>query len=205
MEKTVVQVLLQDVKQLMSEKRYIHTVGVMKMACEIGSYCLNNRVTELACAALLHDVAKEITDDELLSIIKRSCDDYENKISYGREAWHSFAAPYVIKRDFPSFATPEVLSSVEKHTVGAADMSVFDEIIFISDYIELGRIYPSCIAVREYLLGALKPDKLSENIIALHKSCIMAIEYTVENLMQRGKAVCPESLLAKNALESKIK
>jgi HD superfamily phosphohydrolase YqeK len=84
-------------------------------------------------------------------------------------------------------------------------MSIFDQIIFIADYIEPGRTYPSCIAVRDYLLGSLKHGDTEKNIIALHKACIMSIEYTVKSLLQRGKSVCPESLQAKNALEAKIK
>ena len=205
MEKTVIQGLLKDIKPLMSEKRYIHTVGVMEMAREIGCYCLCDEISELSYAALLHDVAKELPDEQLISIIKSSYVNSDTIIAYGREVWHSFAAPYVIKRDFPAFANEKILSSVEKHTVGAADMSVFDEIIFIADYIERGRTYPSCIAVREYLLGALKHGEAVKNIKALHQSCIMAIDHTVENLMRRGKSICPESLLAKNTLESRIK
>ena len=205
MDKTAISALQENIKKRMSEKRYIHTVAVKEMAVKIGSYCLPERVFDLSCAALLHDVAKEVKDSDLVDIIKRSFSDYEKIIQYGKEVWHSFAAPYVIKRDFTLFAAPDILSAVQAHTVGAEDMSVFDEIIFISDYIEMGRTYPSCIAVREYLFKSLGAGDLEKNIAALHKSCILAIEYTAENLAQRGKKICPVSLLAKNALEAKIK
>lgn len=205
MDKTSVSLLQQSVKNMMSEKRYIHTVGVMEMAQRLADFCLPEKKLELSCAALLHDIAKELSDDELTDIIKKSYEDSEKIISYDRQVWHSFAAPYVIESVYSEFAISCVLSSTQKHTVGSEDMSVFDEIIFISDYIEMGRTYSACVAVREYLLGQLKDGEPEQNIQALHRACVMAIEYTVENLKSRGKIICTQSLLAKNALLTKIK
>lgn len=203
--RTSVSDVQERVKGMMSEKRYKHTLGVMEMAERIGYFCLSDKIDELLAAALLHDVAKEFPDTELCEIIKGNYDNSEEIIGYGREIWHSYAAPYVVKRDFPIFATENILSAVQKHTLGAPDMSVFDEVIFISDYVEAGRTYPSCAVVRDYLYQAFESDKQDENIDVLHKACIMSIEYTEENLKSRGKGVCPVSLLAKNALKSKIK
>ena len=205
MDKTSISYLRDSIKGRMSEKRYIHSLAVVESAKKIGEYCLADKLCELSCAALLHDVAKELDEGELRRIIKESYQDSERILSYGVEVWHSYAAPCVIKRDFPVFATDEILSATKKHTVGSADMSVFDEIIFISDYVEPGRTYHSCIKVREYLFSSLKPDEMENNIQILHKACIMATNYTIDSLKSRGASICPESLLLKNALESKIK
>ena len=116
-DKSLITALQAGVRERMSEKRYIHTLGVMEMASRLGAYCLQEKTDELVCAALLHDVAKEMTDSELISIIQQEYAESEGIISYGREVWHSFASPGVIKRDFVAFATPEILSAVRKHTV----------------------------------------------------------------------------------------
>ncbi len=133
--------LRRTVADRLSEKRMRHTIGVEKMAVLIGEKILPETVSELRAAALLHDISKEYSEAEYFTLIKK------HNISIGKEEidepalWHSITAPAVIKDDFPEFASEDVLSSAYNHTVGSPDMTVFDEIILLSDYIEEGRQY----------------------------------------------------------------
>ena len=58
-----------EVRKYMSEKRYKHTLCVERMAEYIGEHCLPDKVAALKCAALLHDIAKELDADQLLKIL----------------------------------------------------------------------------------------------------------------------------------------
>ena len=138
-----------------SKKRFLHVLGVEDMARRIGERCLPNKLYELSAAALLHDVAKEIPIEEQIAIISNCASKITAEELNAPQIIHSFTAPHVVLRDFPQYATEEILSAVEKHTLGDADMSIFDEIIFIADYAEAGRSYESCIEVRNYLLDNL--------------------------------------------------
>ena len=151
-------VLKESVKRRMSEKRFSHTLAVERTAKVLGELILPESVSELRAAAILHDVAKEIDTAEQIAMLEISGFPLtdEDRITDG--VIHSFTAPIIIKRDFPKFATENVLSSIEKHTVGDEEMSIFDMIIFVSDYAEDTRPFPSCMEVRRKLFENLENE-----------------------------------------------
>ena len=117
-----------EVGARLSDKRYAHTLGVERAAVRIGEYCLPDKITELAVAALLHDVAKEMPREDQLAAMERSgiaftAEDYDSHALY-----HAFAACVLVREEFSDIATDDILSAVFKHTSGDAEMSVFDEI-----------------------------------------------------------------------------
>ena len=79
------------VSKNISEKRYKHTLGVEKMARYLGEIILPDKVNELSVAALLHDIAKELSYEEHLDLVSTldyiTKDDLETK-----PALHSYAA-----------------------------------------------------------------------------------------------------------------
>lgn len=194
--------LISKVKARLSSKRFEHTLGVCRMAEMLAEQCLPDKKCELAVAALLHDIAKELTVEEQMQIIGK---EHINLTPADTTAvLHSYAAPYIVKNEFSEFSTPDILSAVANHTVGDADMSVFDEIIFLSDYIEEGRTYKDCVETREYVLSSLIDGNIEANVNILHRACVMSIDRTCKNLLEKGKIVNPRSLDAKKALLSKI-
>ena len=194
------------VKAKLSEKRYLHTLGVEQMAKHIGAIIMPDRVDELSVAALLHDVAKELAYDEQIALTKASGLDYTEEDLLTKPALHSFAAISVIKGDFSEYATADVLSAVANHTFGNAEMSLFDEIIFISDYAEQGRTYPSCVAVREYLINNLSLENNHKyNVNVLHQASLDATNSTVSSLQERGNLINSRTLKAKSFLEGLVK
>ena len=194
-----IRALAERVRAYMSEKRFSHTLGVVRCAMALGELILPESVGELCAAALLHDVAKEIPRDELISLL--SADPTiteEDKNSDG--VLHSFAAPFVISRDFPEFASENILSATGKHTVGSAGMSVFDMIVFVSDYAEDTRTYESCIKVRRALFDELDSLGANDRLHRLIDACLMAIDGTIETLTRTGRVINSRVYETKNAL-----
>ncbi len=194
-----------SVKQRLSEKRYKHTLGVEKMARALGEVILPDKVGELCAAALLHDIAKEMTHEEHLELLADSGialteDDLET-----RPALHSFAAVPLIKTDYPEYAIENILSAVKNHTLGAPGMSIFDEIIFISDYAEEGRTYYFCIEVNKELLnGVNKENTFEDNVDLLHKASLKAINSTIASLSSRNDKINKRTFLTKKYLDDLI-
>ena len=62
-------VLRKSVKSRISERRYLHTLGVEDMATKLGEHFIPEMISELRAAALLHDVAKELDYQEQIKII----------------------------------------------------------------------------------------------------------------------------------------
>ena len=182
--------LRERVKERLSEKRYNHTLGVERMAEYIGNILLPDLITELKAAALLHDIAKEIPYDSQIELLSNSGISLSDEDLDTKPAVHSFAAVPLIKRDFSEYATKNVLSSVFNHTLGAPAMSLFDEIIFISDYAEEGRTYPTCVSVNIFIKENIRKDRnQADNLSALHIATLKAIDATVESLQRRGEVI----------------
>ena len=195
--------LAPKIKPYMSEKRYAHTLGVAKMARLLAECCLPSKMEELVAAAFLHDISKELPIEEQKRILSYEGIVLDADEIGSPEIFHSYTAPHVIKRDFPEYANEEILNAVSNHTVGAVDMTVFDEIIFLADYIEEGRTYKSCINLRNYVLENMSDDIFS-NLKHLHIACIRSINATEQALIAKGKRISKKTEMVKKSLESRI-
>ena len=65
--------ILEDVKNTLSEKRYIHSIGVMKQA-EYLAKKYGQDVEIAKAVGIAHDIAKELTEEEKIKYVE------ENKI-----------------------------------------------------------------------------------------------------------------------------
>ena len=193
------------VRDRLSEKRYTHTLGVEKLARHLGQLLIPEKVDELSVAALLHDIAKELTYDEHLQLLKDSFVKYTDEDLSTKPALHSIAALPLVERDFKEFATKDVCSAIANHTLGASGMSIFDEIIFISDYAEEGRTYRTCVDVRNYLMENVRRENSSyDNLFALHTAALNATRSTIDALKNRNENINSRTLQTQQYLEDII-
>ncbi len=193
------------VSSYMSSSRYAHTLGVVSAAERIGLIFMPERVNELKAAAFLHDVAKELSYTDQLTLIDKFNVRVDREDLNIRPAVHSFAGVAVIKRDFPKFATSDVLSAVYNHTLGDACMSLFDEIIFLSDYIEDGRKYESCISVREQIYASISNESsYDDNVLALHCAVVSSCDATLKKLLSINALISSKTLKTKKAFLEKV-
>ena len=191
-----------EVGQRLSEKRYLHTLGVAECAVRLAELCLPECRKYAEAAGLLHDITKELPTEEQKELLILSGETLDLRESEG--VLHSLTAPYVIKRDFPCFSDEKILSAVYNHTMGAPDMTILDEIIFLADFIEEGRSYEASVRVRNFVFSGVKEGKFEENINILHRACLMEIASTIENLTRKNMRINEKTLKTKSALEKRI-
>ena len=89
-------------------------------------------------AGLLHDCAKNVSDDKQLDLCKKyklPISDTEKKLSY---LLHAKLGAYIAKKEY-GVKDKEILSAIEYHTTGKPDMKMLEKIVFVADYIEPGR------------------------------------------------------------------
>ncbi len=197
--------LEEKVKEKLSHHRYIHTAGVKNAAIKIAEYCYEGDISEIAAAALLHDISKEYSVAEHFDMMKNSGVEFSDTDFMSEPVFHSFTAPVVISKEFSGFATANILSSVFNHTTGSPDMSVFDEIIFVADYIEDSRKYESCIAVRNALYDAfIKSQDREECVIHLHNATISALENTIINIIKNRQVLNERTVATRNAFVARV-
>jgi len=134
--------LMQAVQMRMSEKRFKHVLGVEETAVALAER-FGESPEKASIAALTHDYAKERSDDEFQLAIERGS--YENKtelLKYGNAIWHGLVGADFVAREL-KITDEEILNAIRLHTTGAAKMTLLDKIIYVADYIEPGRNFPS--------------------------------------------------------------
>lgn len=126
----------EELKNILTEKRYDHTLGVAyTAACLAIVYGEDMEKAELA--GLLHDNAKCFSDDKLL----KKCKKYNVKISDAE-----MRMPYLLHAKLGAYyavekygASDEIAEAVSYHTTGRPDMSMLEKIVYVADYIEPNR------------------------------------------------------------------
>lgn len=81
-------------------------------------------------AGLLHDIAKSLTPAQL-PVLQPLYQEFP-------PIWHSFAAPYLLKKEF-RVTNSAVLAAVRWHTTGRPKMARLSQILYVADFVEPGR------------------------------------------------------------------
>ena len=176
-----------ELKNMLSEKRYIHSIGVMEMASELAK--IYNVDIEMAqIAGLLHDNAKEMTDEEMLQYVK------ENNIKISEteknyiQLLHGKIGADIAKKKYG--VSEQIAKAIEYHTTTSPEMDILAKIIYVSDKVEL---------TRKSEKFDIEPErKLAK--IDLDKALLLIIDNTTKYLIDNNKMIAVESIETRNKL-----
>lgn len=166
-----------------SEKRFQHTLGVEQEAAALGAILLPEKVWDLRAAALLHDVTKCLGEKEQEDLARSLGVELTPELLESPQVLHGLTAARLIPRDFPDYATREIVHAVEVHTTGAPDMSLFDKIIFVADYTEPGRKQSVCRQTRDRMWEQLQGETDKRRVLDVTACRILGdtLQYLHEN------------------------
>ena len=163
---------------LLNPNRVAHVLGCRDTAVELAKHW-GADVTDAARAGILHDITKAIDGPLQLTL----CDAYGKILSDFSKRYpktlHALTGSLVAERIFGE--NKAVVSAIEWHTTGKADMSLLEKIIYIADYIEPNRTIPGVDRLRQLAFS---------DIDAALK---LGLEMTLEHLNRQGSEVSPES------------
>ncbi|GEM_PF-456688 len=144
----MIEKIRKDLKTIFKDdpNRLAHIEGVEKTALYFQKKFDLDR-DKIITACLLHDITKNKPREYHETIIK---DAYGTAIfnTYTPPLYHAFSAAFVAKEEY-GVTDKDVLSAIENHTVGKPAMTLFEKVIFISDYIEPTRPYKASKQVRK--------------------------------------------------------
>lgn len=133
------QLIAKIVGGLLGDERYHHSQMVAKAAAGLAEhYGLDAHHAYVA--GLIHDVCKEMTNDQMQSLLQGG--EWLNEPAFYRQPhiWHGFAAAIFIQRELKIY-NHQIIEAVRFHTTGRAEMSEFEKIIFLADLISDDRVY----------------------------------------------------------------
>jgi len=176
--------IIKTLKKRLNKKRLDHSINVMKMAVILAEK--NNVDLENAkFAGLLHDCAKNMSNEDLI----KYCDSHNIEIDELKRnspgTLHAEVGADIAEKEFG--ANEEIVRAIKYHTLAYKEMKPLDKILYVADLIELGRDLDGVDEIRKIAL---------EN---LDEGYYISLDYCIKNVMERGKEVHPQSILALEA------
>lgn len=178
-----------ELAKYVEKKRFIHSLGVAATA-----YLMARKFGEDAKLAyftgLLHDISKRMPLSEQLELCN------EIKLHPDERAYpkmlHAPAGAAFIKKNY-NITDEKLLSAVRYHTIGDVNMTLFDKILYMADYIEPSRDF----------VGVEKLRELS--FTDIDKAVVEGINTTIISLIDEGLKISPCMLEVRNGLLDKLK
>ncbi len=182
----LVEVIKEKLKHVISAKRYIHTLGVVDAACYLAEKYGEDPL-DAQIAALLHDYAKDFSEEQLKEYIDKKKVVADDILREAHQLLHGKVAAYIAQQEF-YISDPNILNAIENHTTGRANMSQLEKIVYLADFIEVGRNYPGVDELR----------LLAEE--DLDKALLQALNNTIIYVLSIEKLLHPNTIYARNDL-----
>ncbi len=179
-----------DLPLLISPSRLSHVKRVSEAAAQL-ALRWNVPTDEATLAGLLHDCAKQLTPSELTQQGIDQPSWSQSLYTTYPAIWHAFVGPTVARQKW-GIRNPRVLGAMKWHSTGRAAMTPLDQILFIADYIEPERKFPTrayveTLAYQDLTLGAyavvyLKLFFLLRHHRRIHPDAFRCREYLLDSI-----------------------
>ncbi|HEM5143845.1 TPA: bis(5'-nucleosyl)-tetraphosphatase (symmetrical) YqeK [Streptococcus suis] len=184
------QALLEKIRAAMKPARFQHVLGVEQAALDLADqYGCDPKKASLA--ALLHDYAKEVEDQVFLDLIAKYDLD-KDLLNWDNNIWHGVVGAYKIAEDF-GLEDEEIFQAIQRHTIGAGQMTLLDKVLYVADYIEPNRDFP----------GVDEARRIAKE--SLDKAVAFETAQTISYLAKKGIPIYPQTLETYNGYVAYLK
>lgn len=179
--------MIEKLKGMLDEKRFLHSIGVAELAKEVAERFFVD-CDKAYTAGILHDCAKNIPYEKAI----RLCREYGIVLNMVEEKnpalIHAPLGAEVAKREF-FIADEEILGAIKYHTVGCAGMSKLQKLIYVCDMAEASRNFDGVFHIRELLK------------INLDDAVLAALKFSMEFNLKKDKLIHPGTIDAWNDIK----
>lgn len=181
----LLKIIDEDIKEILSEKRYNHSKGVMKKAEEL-AIRYNVDVEKAKIVGLAHDIAKELTKEEKLKYVEENDIQIDNVESVNIELLHGKIGADICKKKYGF--TQDMQDAIKYHTTGNIDMDDLAKVIYIADKTEDGRTFED-----------LEHAKTLANK-SIDEALIYIIDVSLIRTIEKRRLIHPDSIYLRNKL-----
>lgn len=176
--------IVEFIEKNLNKQRFEHSLRVADTAKELAKR-YSADIEKAKLAGLVHDCAKNMSDEEMINIIsENNCDEIYIKT----EALMHGLAGGIIAKNVMKITDEEVLNAVIYHTTGRENMSTLEKIIYIADYIEPMRNFEGVEKLRDL---AYKD---------LDEALLLSLSQTINYVIQRNQPLHLDTVKARNFL-----
>lgn len=161
-------------------KRYYHSVEVAKMAVElVQKHKLSLDIEKVYVAGILHDATKLFSKEKQKQMLYELGYQEDDEIMLSPNVWHGETAPNFVKEEYNIF-DEEILNAIKYHVMGRPNMTDFEKVVFIADYVERSRVGKVFDDAREIAF-----EDLNKALIFILESQIKYITSSNETLISQ--------------------
>ncbi len=176
-----------DVKSVLSEYRFTHSLGVAKKAIELAKiYGVQEEIAKKV--GIAHDIAKEMTDEEMIEYAKANNIRIDEIETVKPSLLHGKIGADIAAKKFGF--TQDMINAIKWHTTGRENMSMLEKIIYVADKTEENRKGTRFNLEKS---RELSTQNIDETLIFLMNEFIT---YNVKNEW----LIHPETIIARNDL-----
>jgi predicted HD superfamily hydrolase involved in NAD metabolism len=139
-------------------------------------------------AGLLHDWDRDRPRDELVEAARGEGLDVTPTDEAVPYLLHARTGSLSVARAFPGLS-PQIITAIARHTVGARDMTALDQVVYLADMMEPARDYPGVDELRSAVGTA-----------SLRELFALGYQLSVMHLVRKRRRIHPETIDVWNAL-----
>ena len=167
-------------------KRFNHMEEVVKMALYLkdmyGEDKFDIDYGKIKIAGILHDYTKNMPFEKAVEYLTTKMNKEELELAKkAPSVIHSITAYYLVQEEL-GINDEEILKAILHHTTGSPNMSPLEELIFVSDAIELTRTYDGVCEMRKRVYKDF------------YDGMLYIIEETLKHLREKGWYINPKTL-----------
>lgn len=177
----------EDLKNTLSEYRYEHSILVAQEAKKLANlYNVDEKKAYIA--GLVHDIAKEFSNEENIAWIKKYELNNDLLLPEYKKIIHADVGAVVVKEKYN--LDEEISNTVLYHTIGDINMTLLDKIVYVSDKVarktnneELDKIRDTAykdIDKALYLLLIKQKNKLEKENKKMHPNSVKLLQMLIE-------------------------
>ena len=178
--------MLHYLKLNLSESRLKHSLSVSETAVSLATNYGQN-IESARIAGLVHDCAKNMTGPELLKMASEHEIHIDDIYTNNPSILHGLVGS-IIAREVMGIQDDDILRAIKYHTTGRKNMSILEEIIYISDYVEPLRKFDGVEELRAL------------SVINLDEAVIQSLENTIEYVIRQKELLHNDTIDARNYL-----
>lgn len=164
--------------------RFAHSLSVRDTAVKLAK-TYNCDTYKARIAGLVHDCAKNMSGQENLKLVLEKGYAVDEVSRNSPELLHGLAGAIIAKEKFEIF-DEEILNAIIYHTTGKENMNLLEKIIYLADYIEPLRDFPSVDELRKVTLRNLD------------EGLIMSFNNTIQYVISRNQLLHFNTVKARN-------
>lgn len=175
-----------SLQQKLTPKRYKHSLGVSETAGMLAER-FGAAADQARLAGLLHDCARDFSDEELLQAALRLGFDVTVLERHMPVLLHAPLGAVIAQKQY-QVSDAAVCQAICLHTTGGPGMTMLDKILYLADVIEPGRNFSGVDTLRQ----------MAEQ--DLEKAVLAALDQSILYMVHKAGAIHPDTILARNEI-----